>query len=292
MLDNKGIKYTFDVKTTINKKIDNSFIYDKIINANDININTYHDILKKQQKRQATQDEKIELKKYLYKICLGVDIIDEPILKQYYDKNDNIKKYTYLIDIKNINIDMNNFKDEYKKVLLLTSCINELGYDNIFNNLEIHQDTFNENIKNVLENSSLFNNSNEIKQPFSMSKNKTDLLSTKAILGYLNSLLSNYLIKISTIQKTENNKKVNYYKIIHMNDIQEIIKYKKDRGFKIIDTNNIFRYNETLFNYQHLIKTQDQEQKNIIGDVIIKQDININNCLDKNINFEIEFNDF
>ena len=123
-----------------------------------------------------------------------------------------------------------------------------------------------------------------------MSKNKTGLISTKAILGYINSLLSNYLKKKSTTQKTENNKKVIYYKIIHMNVIQEIIKYKKNIGINIVDTKNIFRYNETLFNYQHLIKTRDQEQKHIIGDVIIKQDININNCLDKNINFEMEFN--
>ena len=91
MLENKGIKHTFDVKTTINKNIDNSFKNDKIINANDININTYHDILKRQRKRQAIQDAKIQLKNYLYKVCLGVDIIDEPIFKSYYEKNENIK---------------------------------------------------------------------------------------------------------------------------------------------------------------------------------------------------------
>ena len=123
-----------------------------------------------------------------------------------------------------------------------------------------------------------------------MSKNKTDLISTKAILGYINSLLSNYLRKIATTQKTEKKIKVNYYNIVHMNNIQEIIKYKKDRSFKIIDTNNIFRYNETLFNYQHLIKTRELEQINIIGDVVIKHETNMINSLDKNINFEIEFN--
>jgi hypothetical protein len=284
MLDNKGIKYTIDEeKIKPNKKNDKTCIYTDILNAHDVDDVTLYNLRQKQIKRDATENDKRELDKHYLKIELGVDILDIDIIKKFNDKKQNIERYTYLIDIDNIKKINENYKTELRKTLIINSFISGLGFTNIFDNRQIDEIEYNKNIKILLDENDIFNDTNDIKSLFNMSKVKTDLRTNKAVLGYINTILSNYFIKIKTIQKRNIKGAVtNYYIIEHLHNIQEITKYRNDKGLNY--SLNIFKYDENLFIYKHLIKQKDNIDNTIINER--RQDKIINN-----IDFNITFND-
>jgi hypothetical protein len=79
--------------------------------------------------------------------------------------------------------------------------------------------------------------------------------STKQVLGHINSILANYSIKIKCSQKTINGKTENFYLIEVLNDVDELLKYKTQKGYNIVDKNNIFTCNKT--NLKHLFISVD-----------------------------------
>jgi len=287
MLDNKGIKYTIDnIKDAPNKKIDKSFIYEQLLNAPDIDQLTLSNIKTKKNKRIASGGDNKQLDKFFLKQALGVDVLDIDIIKEFNDKQLNILRYTHLIDINNIDKKNENYKTELRKALIINSFISGLGFSNIFDDKQLNENEYNDNIKTLLDNNDIFNNTNDIKSLFNMSKIKADLRTNKAVLGYINTILNNYFIKISSVRKRNNEGEMtNNYIIEHLNNIQEIIKYRQDRHIKIYDSSNMFKYDEETFIYKHLI-TKTEKIINI-NDKDAKQDINIFNNLD----FDIQFND-
>lgn len=284
MLDNKGIKYTFDdVKEKPNKKNDKTCIYTEILNARDVDDKELYRLLQRQNKRDATESDKRDLDKHFLKLALGVDILDIDIIKKFSDKRENIERYSYLI---NIDKTAPNYETEKRKTLLINSFISGLGFSNIFDERKLDENEYNINIKNLLDDNDIFNNSNDVKSLFNMSKVKTDLRTNKAVLGYINSILSNYFIKISSVRNRNNKGELtNYYFIEHLNNIQEITKYRNDKNDNLNLGLNIFKYNEETFIYKHLIKQLDDNDNNIINDV---QQIKCINKLDFNIYFNDE----
>ena len=80
----KGFTINLDFKDkpknekTINiKHVDTS-------NASDIDDTRYNELIMKQQQNKATKADKLEIEKHVIKNILGLDIIDEYIVKHYY----------------------------------------------------------------------------------------------------------------------------------------------------------------------------------------------------------------
>ena len=95
---------------------------------------------------------------------------------------------------------------------------------------------------------------------FNLQKSKKiEIISTKAFLGFINSLLSNYCLKINIHRITKKVKKstikINSYYLEHLNNIEEIIQYKKDKNYYLIDQKNIFNWNKLKKppKYNHLL---------------------------------------
>ena len=93
-----------------------------------------------------------------------------------------------------------------------------------------------------------------IKQLFNVSKVNTDKVSHKAVLGYVNQLINLYMVSIVSCRVYKDDGYKYSYRLKHLNNIAEIVQHIVDNGFKLTDTNNIFKCDETTFIYNHLVK--------------------------------------
>ena len=73
------------------------------------------------------------------------------------------------------------------------------------------------------------------------------------MIGYINSFLTIYGIKISTIQKQEGKhvNKTNYYKIEIIHNVDELLEYRIKEGFQFEDHDGIFIKPSTISGYKY-----------------------------------------
>jgi hypothetical protein len=144
--------------------------------------------------------------------------------------------------------------------------LKKLGYDKITSKNKINNSIFNSILlEEVKQNNDIFNNKNKIL--FSYQNKKLDTV--KGILGYINTILKNYSVKIKSIQGREmgNIDKINFYILEPLNGIHDIIKLSKYNNF--IDTNNNLLdndgnlINKKLTTWGHLVKTDEAIQQTI-----------------------------
>ena len=66
--------------------------------------------------------------------------------------------------------------------------------------------------------------------------------SLKALLGYINSFFSQYGIKVAQKRKSEkrNENMVCYYRIEIINNVDELLEYKINKGFQLNDDDDLF----------------------------------------------------
>jgi hypothetical protein len=134
--------------------------------------------------------------------------------------------------------------------------INKLGFQNIFDKSLIKNDKFETNMNNVIDYLTQEYTSNK---KFNMIMNRTKHnirnikgKSLKAMIGYINSFLTIYGIKISTIQKQEGKhvNKTNYYKIEIIHNVDELLEYRIKKGFQFEDNDGIFIKPSTISGYK------------------------------------------
>ena len=122
---------------------------------------------------------------------------------------------------------------------------------------------------------------------FSTYKSKIDKLfvrgetdSLKSKLGYINSVLSEFCIKVATVRKQEKKgNKTSFYKLEHLHNISEIVEHKIKRGFTLRDASNIYQ-SPTQHRYSHLILKTFKEP-------IINNNMNIE-CVDEGVDDNVE----
>jgi hypothetical protein len=230
-------------------KVDDSglTINQLILNAEDIDQKQYIEYIDNAKKNKSTEIEKRCCEKHSFKLLYGVDILDENILKV--DKS-HLKNFIYMIDINNINIPSvdidNQTKEKILKITLIKDVLNNIGFNNVYSNeiVEINL----ENVKKSL----LFNKENNIL--FSDNKKPILIENNKQLLGYINKILINYSIKIKSHLIKKKEKRDTYgYKLIRLNDIDEIINYKLRKGYKLVDNDNIRHNYKITETYKHLI---------------------------------------
>lgn len=205
----------------------------------DITENKFKYLLQKQKQGTSEEFEKLQIKKYLIKSSLGLDKIDGEILK-YYDSPYIIKNIEHLIDKSNIiQYDDNQSKELIKKVDIINDLINKLGFK-LFANIGINRDEFEKNIENVMKTNEIFINPKIARVLFNSSK--SDIKTNKQFLGFVNSILEHYKLKIYSREIREGKGKSRYYELDFLNnycDINNFIQIKIDKGYKLNDTNNI-----------------------------------------------------
>jgi hypothetical protein len=193
------------------------------------------------------------IKKHLYKLALGVDILDENVLKTF--STESLKAFISLIDTKNIkNSNDNQYKEKVDKSNLINQLIRDLGFKNIFDTKTITREQLKTNIEYITKNNVLFTNQLNTKVRFNLSKTKK-INSTNGFLGFVNSLLSSYHIKLSSKKVTVNYINSYIYKIEITDDINELLQYKIDSGFFLEDSKNM-RTIPTTQTYKHLLNPE------------------------------------
>jgi hypothetical protein len=223
-----------------NKKI--NYTIDDINNAYDISNIQYTNLCDKQFKLDTTKEENIQILKHTLKLKLGLDNLDVDIIKLFYNNTSSINNLCYLIDDQNIvKTKDNNFNEIKFKTIIIRELLILLGFTHAFFDKVITSELFKDNIDNIkLQKINIFSDN-------SIFKNKNKNNSFKSDLGFINSILKKFALNIKLDRKSKkvNGKivKYNFYKINIINNIHELIYYKK---FKGLSTSRWFLY-KTLY---------------------------------------------
>lgn len=231
----------------------------KLLNTKDIKRQEYKDLLELQMKTEATEEHKLKIKKYVLRKSLGVDMLNEFII-DYYDSPSIISNFTHLIDIQNIkNYNDNETKEKIKKVQLINKMISTLGFKLFGNEIIVSSDFIN-NSQEILKFDEFENKS----YTTLFNTTKTEIKTNKQFMGFINSVLSNYKLYISSekarIKGTDQRQQVYKLKFIDgYETINELIQYKINKGFKLVDSNNIRPVVKTE-TYKDLIKIKEVQE--------------------------------
>ena len=163
-----------------------------------------------------------------------------------------------------------------QKIDIVHSIIYDFGFKNVFDTKIITPDEFNERAEIIKNNNQLFKNNN-LKVLFNKLKITNKFETNKAFLGIINSVLENYSIKIQYIQKKIKGKLCQFYKLEILDNIDEIIQYKVNKGFKLVDTNNIFKFDtEKVLRFDELLnETKDTEEDEYFFEGLNMEDIEV-----------------
>ena len=128
---------------------------DDILTTPDIHKREYEFLIQKQVDNWAMAEDKLKIKRYVFKKCLGLDYLNCDELGRSVVKNydfSTIKKYVGLINDKNIPFSNDNFyNEEVKKVEVIKNIIENLDFKNMYDrNTKINADEF-KNRKSLLD---------------------------------------------------------------------------------------------------------------------------------------------
>jgi hypothetical protein len=202
-------------------KILENLLAEDIINADNIDDNTYQSLLEKQKEGIITQKERMSIEKYLYSKVFKVDFnkIDALFMKTHYGKLNIVKNNREFIDYikdgrpEEFNNDLNKFdnQNKYQKMEYIKQIINVIGFNDINN--RVIKNVFESNVSEMIK---LIDN--KFRTLFDMKKEEVDKISkkyntNKKILGFINKLISEYGIEIKAtrrrIYKNDTRKMVN-----------------------------------------------------------------------------------
>jgi hypothetical protein len=183
-------------------------------------------------------------------------------LKPYYKNDSCIKNFMGLIDLSNMK-DNHDDRSENKEacINIINKLINLLGYENPYDDKQIRKNQFDQNIQMVYSNSVLFTDQKTAKILFKQSKTDIDPKNNKAVMGYLNTVLKNYGLKIES-SYTEGKKKITdnlKYRLIQLNNINEVVHNLMKKGKKINDPLKMIK-EPTNYVYTHLITTTKEPE--------------------------------
>jgi hypothetical protein len=175
---------------------------------------------------------------------LAVDTLDDVNIKPFVYNDDLIYNFTCLADDKIIR-QRDNFKTEQHidRVKIVRELITNLGFVGLLDSEGIDEATFNTNFESIK--TTTFKNYKKVCELFSLHKNYSvsEQLTNKQMLGLLNSILEGFSISIKTNRKRvkKNNElfSINTYQLCINNDLVEIVKRRHNKGYLVIDTNNI-----------------------------------------------------
>jgi hypothetical protein len=241
-------------------------INDHISSAEDIDSIGFDQLNKFQKQCTLTREDHYKLAKHFIKIHTGLDTINNEIVRLF-RHTDLVYNFACLIDDANVRSkDPIKHSENLMKLNYVRTIINKLGYQSAFDKSLIRHEKFETSMNNVIE---YLTNEYSTNKRFNMIMNKTKHnirnmrgKSLKAMLGYINSFFSIYGLKISTVQKQEGSyvKKTNYYKLQCLYNVDELLEYRINKGYKFEDNDNIFIKPSTINGYQFQYKDMVNER--------------------------------
>ena len=304
----KGFKIKYieksDVINTEKKEI--SFMITKILETPDISENIYQNLLKKQHKNNADEDEKYQIEKHHFKKVLGVEKLNKEIMLSYYRKTGVINNFASLIDIKNLKL-LNDPSDLFKirKIDIIKNLLKEFGYSSVMDTSKlIEKDVLVQKINNLIETNNFFDYGKDrdflfpsIKQKLNenSNKDKDEKNTFKIILCYMNSIFRNYGFKLCLERirdRSKSKNKLNYYKIELLSGIDEIIKFRISQHYTFNDSNNLILLDnkfidDSVFVWKHLAPHKIIENDKII--FFKKDNKNIQIIRDEVDDYDVDF---
>lgn len=207
MIEEKGNTYEITDGKRKKEKSEN-ILYKILEETKQITEQDYNKLLLKQTKRNLEEDEKNQIKKYIYEQTFGVNFDNEEIIKKYYGKLNIIKNAYQLFNDNNkfnTNKILNNEKEEKIKI-----AKNILKMFKIIDIKDINYTLNNQDLKDNIEGFNKIVQDNKILLGLSKS---IKIETTQGLLGSLRTILSSYGIEIIMKQKQEKKgaNKVNYY---------------------------------------------------------------------------------
>jgi hypothetical protein len=201
-----------------------------ILAAEDIDLTTFQELLRKQRNNLTTEKEKIIIEKQMYKLNLGLDEINEDVMKCYYRKTSTVKNYFYLLHDDLLH-DKNTYhaEEQNSRLTIVRKLIKLLGWQHINDNKVFTKDEFDENVINALGKSEAFTD-RKTKVIFNMSKSTINLKGDFNALRYINELLKGFNIKVKTFYSGDKILKNKRYKLSEMNNVSELVYYLINRG--------------------------------------------------------------
>ena len=200
--------------------------FQEIVDAKLIDNNEYNHLMNEKKHNKASEFHKIKLAKKYFCDVLGTTELTYDDIKFWYYNTKLIKNYSNLLDIgtfKKTNELKNNVS--YEKLELVKDILNKLGFVKIDdNNKYITGDELTEKFNKLTKENKLFTDKKASFLFFNVRPFKDEEPSTKKIMGYLNSILDNYSISISSKRlRIQGNREQVYY-INILNEVDEIIK--------------------------------------------------------------------
>jgi hypothetical protein len=201
-----------------------------ILTADDIDHTTFQELLKKQKSNLTTEKEKMIIEKQMYKLNLGIDEINEDVLKCYYRKTNTVKNYFYLLHDDLLHDEKTQHGEEQNsRLTIVRNLIKLLGWKHINDSEVMKKAEFDDNVINALGKSEAFTDQ-KTKVIFNMSKSTINLKGDFNTLRYINELLKGFSIKIDAFydggRKDENKR----YRLSEINNVSEIVYYLINRG--------------------------------------------------------------
>lgn len=231
-----------------------------VCDAPDINDSKYDELIEKQKRDGATEEDKRSIEKHFWKRVLGVDKLTPQFIDPFH--RESMQNFTALIDEQNIPEYGDNETIEKKdRVRLLKGIIRDLGFNNIFDSKIIYKDDLEKAMEKMITENTVFTDFKNTKIRFSLDekKKKYEFKTTKSFLGFINTLFNNYHIAISYKQVRKDGEKVASYYLETLNGINELLEYRIERGFCLSDRDNI-RTPPSQFIYSSLINSKTIEE--------------------------------
>jgi hypothetical protein len=167
----------------------------------------------------------------MHKLSLGLNEINEDVLKCYYRKTNTVKNYFYLLHDELLHKETftQHGEEQNSRLTIVRNLIKLLGWQHINDKKVFTKDQFDENVINAIGKSKAFTDQ-KTKVIFNMSKSTINLSGDFNALRYINELLKGFSIKIETFFDGDNKLKNKRYRLSEMNNVSEIVYYLINRG--------------------------------------------------------------
>ncbi|AYV82821.1 MAG: superfamily II helicase [Hyperionvirus sp.] len=211
-----------------------------LLATKDIDQATYDLYHSEKIKNYATSEKKLMMERFEYKTFWKVKEFDKAFLLQFYGKHHVLQNLRCLLDKINLNPQgtisngtQSVVKFDVAKIIeqsvIIKDLINKLGFQGIGVITKIKKVNFEENIQKVFTSSILFDD--QLKSIPVLNLDKAKLIangvSTKKFIGYMNTILNDWGIRLKTYQSSTTIKKKQVttynYRLLYVNDIDKYL---------------------------------------------------------------------
>ena len=190
----------------------------------------------------------------MYKRDLGVDILNEEILKPYYKKTGCIKNFFHLLHDDTVyEGNTQHVDDSNSRVDIVRKIIKLMGWESVNDKKVLNQDEFEDGIIQLVGKSKAFTDPKMTKMLFGMSKCKIETTDKKKALRYINELFKHFSVKIDVSYSGRREAKNQKYSLVELNSISEIIYnliQREKRGYALGEKHYYIEPKE--FKFKHL----------------------------------------